>query len=188
MLGDRADSQQHSNLIAGRAAAAFADGRFREAAEGWRRSGEMNVTDAPTNWPRAARALLWAGDGGEVRSVLALIDAPNLHGRIVDLSRRTVRAGLLALDGDREGAAREYGSILPQLADVGLVFERALVVLDMVRLLGPDAPIVRESVDEAREILDRLGARPYAARLEALMGGRPSEVHRVARVADPVDA
>ena len=60
--------------------------------------------------------------------------------------------------------------------------------LDMARLLGPDAPIVRESVDEARETLDRLGARPYAARLEALLDGRASEVGRSARVASPIDA
>ena len=117
-----------------------------------------------------------------------LLDAPNIHGRIVDLGRRTVRAGLQALQGDVDGAAREYGSILPLLAEFGMVFERALVVLDMVRLLGPDAPIVRESVDEAREILDRLGARPYAERLEALLGGRPSEGSRPLQVADPVDA
>ena len=188
LLGDRGDIQQLANLLAGRAAAAFADGRFAEAANGWRRGGELNPSDAPTDWPRAARAFLWAGDAEEARSVLALLEAPNLHGRIIDLSRRTVRAGLLALGGDPEGAAREYASILPQLADLGLVFERALIVLDMARLLGPDAPIVRESVDEAREILDRLGARPYAERLEELMAGRPSEVGRVARVADPVDA
>src|SRR3954470_15682681 len=172
LLGDSADSQHQSNLAAGRAAGAFADGRFREAAEGWRRSGELNVSDAATSWPRAARALLWAGEPEQARSILALIDAPNMHGRLIDLSRRTLRAGLLAIDGNVDAAAREYGSILPGLAEVGLVFERALVVANVAQLRGPAAPTVRESVGEARETLTRLGARPFVARLDELLGAR----------------
>ena len=75
--------------------------------------------------------------------VLATFEAPNIHGRIVDLSRRTIRAALTALEGDRDAAAREYGAILPELAELGLVFERAQIVLDMALLLGPDAPSSR---------------------------------------------
>ena len=55
LLGDRADGQQHANLLAGRSAAAFADGRFREAANGWRRGGELN--------PRCPHRLAACGPG-----------------------------------------------------------------------------------------------------------------------------
>ena len=44
---------------------------------------------------------------------------------------------------------------------MGLVFEQAQVVLDMALVLGPDAPVVQASVDDARAILERLGARPF---------------------------
>ena len=45
------------------------------------------------------------------------------------------------------------------------------MVLDMALVLGPDDPVVRASVDDARAILERLGARAFLARLDELMGG-----------------
>ena len=123
--------------------------------------------------PRAARASLWAGDLEGVREALVAIDAADLHGRVLDVDRRAIRAALSAHDGDRDHAAQEYAAILPELAEMGLVYKQAHVVLDMALVLGPDEPIVRASVDEARAILERLGARPFSARLDELMGGRP---------------
>ena len=52
---------------------------------------------------------------------------------------------------------------------MGLVYEQAQVVVDMALVLGPDAPVVQGSVDEARAILARLGAVPLATRLEELL-------------------
>jgi hypothetical protein len=101
---------------------------------------------------------------------------------MVDIGRRSLRAALTAIDGDSDGAAQAYAAILPELAELGLVPEQALVVLDMALVLGPDAPIVRESVDEARAILERLGARPFLERLDELMrrGGGTAHAGRVA--------
>ena len=67
-------------------------------------------------------------------------------------------------------AAREYAAILPELAEMGLAYKQALVVLDMALVLGPDDPVVQANVDDARAILERLGARPFSARLDELMG------------------
>ena len=53
LIGDEADTQQQSNLLAGRAVAAFVAGRYREAADGWRRSSEMNMTNMANDLPRA---------------------------------------------------------------------------------------------------------------------------------------
>ena len=60
---------------------------------------------------------MWGGDPAGVRSVLASLDDSDIHGRLVDLGRMTLRAALAALDGDRDAAAREYSAILPELAD-----------------------------------------------------------------------
>ena len=169
LIGDQ-DTQQYSNLLAATAGAAFAAGRYGEAADGWRRSSDLNMTNTANDLPQAARALLWAGDTDGVRSVLATFEAPSIHGRVVDLRRRTIRAALTALDGDRDAAAREYAAVLPELADLGLVYEQAQVVIDMVLVLGRDAAAVQGSVDDARAILARLGAAPLAARLEELLG------------------
>ena len=167
---DSKDGQQESNLLAGRAAAAFAVGRYREAAAGFRRSAELNFTNTAMDFPRAARASLWDGDLDDVKAVLDAIAAADLHGRVLDLERRAMGAALAARDGDREQATREYAAILPELAEMGLNYKQALVVLDMALVLGPDEPVVRASVDDARTILERLGASVFLARLNELMG------------------
>jgi tetratricopeptide (TPR) repeat protein len=170
LLTDRNDPQQHSNLLAGKAAAAFAVGRYREAAAGWFQSAKMNPINAATDLTRSARASLWEGDLEGVRGALAALEAAELHGRVVDLDRRAIRAALGALDGNRDHAAREYAAILPELAELGLAYKQALVVLDMALALGPDEPVVQASVQDARAILERLSAQAFLARLAELMG------------------
>jgi tetratricopeptide (TPR) repeat protein len=171
LLTDRNDAQQHSNLLAGKAAAAFAAGRYHEASAAWLRSAELNPTNAATDFTRSARASLWGGDLQGVRATLGALDAGAVHGRVVDLERRAFGAALSAHDGDRERAAREYAAVLPELAEMGLAYKQALIVLDMALVLGPDDPAVQASVDDARAILDRLNARAFSARLDELMGG-----------------
>jgi hypothetical protein len=156
--------------LAGRAAAAFAVGRYGDAAAGFRRSAELNFTNAAMDLPRAARASLWEGDFDAVKAALEAIAVADLHGRVVDLERRAMHAALAARDGDRQQATREYAVILPELAEMGLNYKQALVVLDMALVLGPDEPIVQASLGDARAILDRLGAQTFLARLEQLTG------------------
>ena len=170
LVVDGHDAQQESNLWAGKAAAAFAAGRYREAAAGWRRSAELNFANTATDLPRAARALLGEGDLDGVRGTLMAIDAAAVHGRVVDLERRALAAALSARDGDRERAANEYSEVLPELAEMGLAYKQALVVVDMALVLGADEPVVQASVEGARAILERLDARAISARLEELMG------------------
>ena len=167
---DGQDGQQESNVVAGRAAAAFAAGRYREAAAGFRRSAELNFTNTAMDLPRAGRASLWDGDLEGLREALAALDARDLHGRVIDLERRALGAALSAHDGDREGAAREYAAVLSELDEMGLAYKQTHVVLDMALVLGPDDPVVRASVDDGRAILERLGARAFSARLDELMG------------------
>ena len=118
---------------------------------------------------RASRAL-GGRSRGRAGGARARSTRRTVHGRVVDLERRAIRAALSAHDGDREHAAREYAAILPELAEMGLAYKQALVVLDMALVLGPDDPVVRASVDDARAILERLGARAISARLDELMG------------------
>jgi tetratricopeptide (TPR) repeat protein len=176
------DSQQLSNLEAGRGVAAFVAGQYGEAAEHFRRSAELNTTNIATDLPRMVRSRLWGGDHAGMRDALGELDRAEIHGRPVDLSRRTMHAALTALDGDPEAAAQAYATILPELAEMGLVLEQAMVVLDMALVLGPDAPVVRSSADEARAILGRLGARPLVDRLETLLHAAPERSGAVARV------
>jgi tetratricopeptide (TPR) repeat protein len=168
LLTERDDPQQRSNLEAARGVAALVAGRFGEAADFFRRSAEMNVTNASTDLPRIVRSQVWARDAAGVRAAAEALQGDDLHGHQVDLSRRIARAALAGWDGDHETAAREYASILPELVELGLVLEQALVVIDMATVLGADAPLVRASADDARAILERLRARPLLDRLDSL--------------------
>jgi tetratricopeptide (TPR) repeat protein len=174
------DSQQESNLHAGRGLAAFAAGRYREAATDFLRSAEMNLSNAPADLPRAARAFLWAGEPEAAREVLDTMSRGEYHGRQMELSRRTVRACLAALGGDPDGAARDFAAVRPAVAELGLVLEEAMLVLDMALVLGPDAPVVQASVDDARATLERLGARALLARLDQLLDAGPADAVRAA--------
>ena len=113
LIGNQSDSQQESNLVAGSAIGAFAAGRYREAADAWQRSAALNPSNSATDLPRAARGMLWAGDLAGVQSVLTSFDAADIHGHLVDISRRAIRAALAALEGDRDAAARELARSCP---------------------------------------------------------------------------
>ena len=97
LIAERNDAQQESNLLAGRAAAAFAAGRYREAAAAWRRSAEMNPTNAATDFTRVPlERSLWEGDLDGVEAAPPSAGAPP-----VARSRRRPGAA-----GDARGARR----------------------------------------------------------------------------------
>lgn len=89
-------------------------------------------------------------------------------GGVVDHHLEMFRAGLAAIEGRRDDAVALYRSGLAGYRSFGVQFSQALTIIDMARLLGTDDPAVRSVVDEARGILEELGARNVLAMLEAL--------------------
>jgi class 3 adenylate cyclase/predicted ATPase len=171
---------QLHRLIAGRdrlgtpgddadANAALAQGRLREAAGAWRRIAEREAGNAPEGLYRAARAALWDGDVEGARADLAAIDATRRHGVVVELQRAAIRAGLAASDGRTAEAIAQYRDALRGWRETGMAWDQALTGMDMAILLDPTNPDVMAGAAEAREILSRLGARPFLARLDAAM-------------------
>ncbi len=61
------------------------------------------------------------------------------------------------------------GEATMRAASGAIAFEAALVGIDMARLLGRDDPEASRAAAEARPILERLGARPFIARLDAAL-------------------
>jgi hypothetical protein len=154
--------------------AAMADGRLREAADAWRGISTMTASYAPAAYYQAARPTLWAGDLEQARRDLEALDATGVHGKIVELRRTTIRAGIRALEGGSAEALTLYREALRGWHDLGLVWDETLTALDMATLLDPSLPEVQAAADGARATLARLGAKPYLERLEAAMS-RPSE-------------
>jgi hypothetical protein len=173
LVGPEATGTERSNVIAGEASLDFAAGRYQEAASKWRQSASDNASNLATDLPRAGRALLWAGDADGLRGAVTLIETSGVHGRVVDVHLRALKAAVAALEGRTDEAASEYAAALADMAELGLVFDQALSALDMGRVLGIDGSAVRTALADARSILERLGARPYLERLDGLVAGAP---------------
>jgi len=169
LVGDSNDAQVLTTVASCDASVAFAAGRLGDARSAWQRMGELMVGNAPGARALAARAALWAGDAVAARADLAALDASGVHGPAVEADRRTIRAGLAALEGRRADALPLYREALRAWRDLGLAWDEALCGLDMATLLDPADSEVRTAADAAREILVRLGAAPFIARLDAAL-------------------
>jgi len=142
----------------------LATGRLREAGEAWRQIVEMQSAQAPSTLYQSARTALWARDVDLARADLAALDATGVHGPIVETRRKTVAAGIAALEGRRSEAQALYREAFRGWKESGLGWDEALTGLDMALLLGEDAdPAVVESTHAT---LERLGARPFIAVLD----------------------
>jgi class 3 adenylate cyclase/tetratricopeptide (TPR) repeat protein len=169
LVGDSDDPLLLYGPAQAAAFAAFAADDLSEARASWHRGASLAVLTLPTSLPRAARAALWAGDAAAARDDLATLDASGIHGPAVEADRRTIRAGLAALDGRPVDALPLYREALRAWRDLGLAWDDALCGLDMALLLDPADPEVLAAAEIAREILVRLEAAPFIARLEAAL-------------------
>ena len=77
--------------------------------------------------------------------------------------------GIAALEGRPADALPLYREALRAWRDLGLAWDEALCGLDMALLLDPADPEVRAAAEAAREILVRLEAAPFIARLDAAL-------------------
>ena len=110
---------------------------------------------------------LWLRDAAGAQD--ALERTASFHGRWTLAARATIDAGLAALEGTGVEAAARFrdAALLWKPLDVPL--DLALCGMDAAILLAPeDQPA--ELVDEARRILEELGAAPFLAQLAARAG------------------
>jgi class 3 adenylate cyclase/tetratricopeptide (TPR) repeat protein len=174
LVGASTDPTPLSSLEATKALEAFGTGRLANARMSWLRIAELSATNLPVSMARGARAALWLRDAVGARSDLATLDASGVHGPAVEADRATIRAGIAALEGRPTDAATLYRDALRSWRDLGLAWDEALTGIDMAMLLDPADPWVRASAEAAREILVRLEATPFIARLDAALT-RPTE-------------
>jgi hypothetical protein len=111
----------------------------------------------------AAQAAIWSRDAVKVRSARAAM-AP-LRGRWIETARRTVDAGIAALEGRTEDALALYRESSDAWLAMDLPMDHAYCAIDAALLLPPDG-VPETDVRRAREYLERLGAKPMMDRLE----------------------
>ena len=151
----------------------LAAGQLAEARGAALDYAKRSPLNAPMALPVAARAALWMRDPDAAADDLRALEGTGIHSPFVSLRRTVLRAGIAALEGRSAEARSLYAGTQQDFLDRGVLFEGALVGIDMVAVLGPHDPDARHAATEARPILERLGAKPFLARLESLLASSP---------------
>ncbi len=190
IAGSSDEPQLVSALWTARTSDAFASGRLGDVRDAAHRSVGLVAEYVPMELAGAARAALWMGDAAGAADDLAALDRSGVHGPAVAGDRMTIRAGIAALEGRPAEAILLYREALRAWRDAGLAWDEALCGIDMATLLDPTDPEVRAAAESAREILVRLEARPFIARLDAAMSrstgsGTPSTTDVEATAGNP---
>ncbi len=115
----------------------------------------------------AARFAVWLGDLERTREAVALVRVAIDRGRHVDAVRRSLEAGLAALEGRHDEARAGYRAAAAAFRELDTPLDLGLSQLDHATLIGPADPEARAAADEAREIFTRLGTLPLLDRLVA---------------------
>ncbi len=109
-------------------------------------------------------AAIWLHDPERATALLATSEEPDSGwGRAV---RQSIRAGILALEGNPGDAAQLYDSVLAGRLAIGDRFSHALIVIDAATVL-PTHRLPEGAVEAATGYLAEIGAVPLRARLEA---------------------
>jgi hypothetical protein len=130
----------------------------------------------------AARAASWLGDAAKFNVVYRTIVADMARGRVIAAQRTALAARLAAFEGRRADAMRGYSAADRQWQDLGLDWDRALTLYDMVAALGPGAETAA-AAGQARSIFERLGAAPMLRKLEATLASPEQPVPEATRAA-----
>ena len=161
---------------------AFGASRLSDAYDAATEYGHVRPAEASYIYLYAALCALWERDGERAAAALAALDSTGAHGRVVDMDRRTIHAGLAALDGRAGDALSAFREALAGWRDLGAPWREALTAITMATLLEPTTPEVRAAMDAAREILVRLQAAPFVARLDAALAHSSDRVAHSAAV------
>ncbi len=122
------------------------------------RGGEPFGGETHRRWPRCS------GVSEEVAD----------RSRLAEAGRLQARAALAALEGRRADAIAAYQAARSVLAAGGFTLDSALAALDFVFAAGPEVLDARAAAEEARVVFERVGAKAYLERLDAVLAGRPT--------------
>ena len=170
LIGTNADRNLVAALRDASGAAALGAGRLDDAVVEYREAAELSANAGATDERLlAARAAFWGGNAPGAAAELVEIEASGYRAPAVEARTATIRAGLAASEGRRAEALGLYRDALRRWQDLGMVWDEVLTSIDMATLLDPAEPEVRAAAASAREVLTRLGAKPFLARLDAAM-------------------
>ncbi len=141
----------------------------------------------------AGRVAFLRRDTAALARLIDLHEGLRVHGDAISVERVTLRAGLAALEGRTVEAHAGYRDALEAWRALGLDWDEALTGLDMATVLDLGQPDVAAAVARAREVFQRLRARPFLERLttaESTVPGStmPASPSSIAVTASPTAA
>ena len=141
-------------------------GDFVKAADEWLRFADNSDLNAPYALPKAGHAAVLAGDAKLAQAMVDRLSALGSRGRAIEADMDGIRAGIAAIEGDRQGALVLYRDVLARFHELGLAWDVAFVALVAASRLGTDEPEVAGWVGEARGTFERLKTKPMLALLD----------------------
>jgi class 3 adenylate cyclase/tetratricopeptide (TPR) repeat protein len=178
------DPQLLSGAQIARAEAALAAGDVETAEAAGRRTSEIFADYGYWGLQAITRVAIARRDGASARSARDGIRALGYGDRATSALRAWADAVVVALDGRTDEANAAFRSVLAEQRALGFAFEIGRTAIDLVRLFGLDDPFVRQAADEARPLLERIGARAWTARLEeAIAAAEERDPHSRGRAA-----
>ena len=132
----------------------------------------ISSLNAPYALSVAGRVAVRLGDAGRVRLAVDRLVQTGIRGPTVDVWRRCAEAGLAALEGRWSDSVPIYQDATRVMRDLGLEFDLALAWLELLSVAPSGDPLAAAGEREAREILERLGARPFVEQLDRLIARR----------------
>jgi len=191
-LGQRIDAGEQSFRSSRHFLAAAVDqgaGRYADAWDQWMLAATVDAFNAGPSYGWAILLAALLRDERRARSAMDGLRSTGSHAPVTKLWLSIGEATLDALAGrDRESLAG-FRECLATAQALGLVWSRAQLGTAMAGLLDPALPDVRAAVDDARATYERLGARPWLERTDAILAVDPASGRRpdrpVARIPEP---
>ena len=171
MLGSVSDPDAASWTFITRGYASLLADRATEATEAFRRGISLSAQNTVDARMGLVHAALWAADASAAREAREEAVAEGWAGVYIDAMRDLAAGGVSALEGRPNEATTSFVRAIRALGRNGSSFEVARAQLDALIVL-PDEPAIRDWADEARGRFERLGARPFLARLEQALAAR----------------
>ena len=152
--------------------AALAEGRFADAQAAGLGVARISHLNRPYALLWATRAAIADRDLDAARRIHDELVDLGVRGPALDAARDVEAASILALEGHWPEAAELHRDATRRLRELRVDFDLALGLLEIVALAPRGDASAAAAEVEAREILTRIGAAPYLARLDGLVAER----------------
>jgi class 3 adenylate cyclase/tetratricopeptide (TPR) repeat protein len=170
LVASMADPQQEALLELTRARVEWCWGDFPAAMK-----AGMTAADYPglaiESLFESMRGAVWLRDEASIRSIIERLDAAADCSRYARAARAAARGALADLEGRTDVSVAEYQWAIRRLREGGFGLAAAQVALDFTFLTGPDVPEARAAAGEARVVFERVRAKVYLERLDAVLAG-----------------